>query len=113
RAMTLGLAARGAKVAAVELSAARAQATAADGPVGAVLPLPADVTQQADTEGAVERCLAAFGGLHMLVNCAGLGMHALRDDYHSNPNRFWEADPARWWHIMDVNVRGPFLMARA
>ena len=31
----------------------------------------------------------------------------------SKPPRFWEADPQRWWDMIDVNVRGPFLLARA
>ena len=38
---------------------------------------------------------------------------AIDEGYARNPVRFWQADPARWRRLMDINVAGPFLMARA
>jgi 3-oxoacyl-[acyl-carrier protein] reductase len=113
RAMALGLARAGAEVVAADIDEKRAQTTAAEATAGSVMPLAVDVTKGDDCARAVAAAMEAFGGLHVLVNCAGLGMVALRPDYYSNRNLFWEADPERWQRILDVNVRGPFLMARA
>lgn len=52
-----------------------------------------------------------FGALHILVNNAGQGMKTVRDDYLTNPIKFWEVDPDRWQRVMNTNLRGPFLMA--
>jgi 3-oxoacyl-[acyl-carrier protein] reductase len=60
----------------------------------------------------VRRTIERFGGLHALVNNAGLGMHHVMH----TPQRkvkFWEAPPDRWQALMDVNVRGAFLTSRA
>lgn len=40
-------------------------------------------------------------------------MPTLRVDYWNNRLYFWEADPEKWQRLMDVNVRGAFLMGRA
>ncbi len=42
-----------------------------------------------------------------------IGMPHLRPDYHTRPLRFWEADPQKWQDVVDINMRGPFLLARA
>ncbi len=67
-----------------------------------------------------EHCAAAvslarheLGGIHGVINCAGIGMPHLRSDYHTRPLRFWEADPQKWQDVVDINMRGPFLLARA
>ena len=113
KAMALGLAAEGARVAALDVDLDTAKATAAAANGGTVLPLAADVSEEADCADAVKTTIAELGGLHVLVNCAGLGMPSLRRDYMTNRLNFWEADPVRWQRLIDVNVRGPFLMARA
>ena len=37
---------------------------------------------------------------------------AIDQGYARDPVRFWRADPARWRRLMEINVAGPFLMAR-
>jgi NAD(P)-dependent dehydrogenase (short-subunit alcohol dehydrogenase family) len=113
-AMTLGLARAGYNVVAtaarerweVETVAARAEQ-------GRILPLVSDVTREEDCERAVEAALARFGRLDILVNNAGRGMKFIKDTFMTEPTRFWEADPQAWRLVIDTNVNGPFLMARA
>jgi len=113
RAMTLALAAAGAKVAGVDISEQAAAKTVADAEAGAVLPVIADITSVDDVERIIATTTAELGGLHVLINCAGLGMSWLRTDYMTNRLNFWDLDPDGWQRVMDVNVRGAFLLARA
>lgn len=114
RAMTLGLVAAGAKVAGLDIDIATARKTAADAEgSGSVTPFACDITKVEDAESAVRTVTAELGGLHVLVNCAGLGMSWIRRDYLTNRLNFWDCPPDAWQRVMDVNVRGAFLMARA
>ena len=54
-----------------------------------------------------------FGRLDILVNNAGRGMKYVSENFLTEPTRFWETDPAAWRLVIDTNVIGPFLMARA
>jgi len=110
RAMASALARSGARVLALDVNADRIDASA--GP-GKVIPMKFDVRSVAQCDDAVRRAVTELGGLHGLVNCAGIGMPHLRPDYHTRPLHFWEADPERWQDVVDVNMRGPFLLARA
>jgi 3-oxoacyl-[acyl-carrier protein] reductase len=71
-----------------------------------------DVRYVAPVEQVVARTIAHFGGLHALINNAGLGMHQV---LHATNRKikFWEAPPDKWQQLMDVNVRGAFLTSRA
>ena len=115
RAMSLGLAEAGATVLGFDVDAARANATAgeAKGMKGRVEPAAADVRKVEDCARLVETAVGKLGGLTGLVNCAGIGMPHLSKTYLSDPVHFWKADPQRWQDVIDVNVRGPFLLARA
>ncbi len=113
RAMTLGLAACGARIAGADIDTDGLAATINAAPEGAVLAAPTDVRQEADCAEVVKTAISELGGLHMLVNCAGLGMPSLRRDYATNRLNFWQAEPDAWQLLMDVNVRGTFLMGRA
>jgi NAD(P)-dependent dehydrogenase (short-subunit alcohol dehydrogenase family) len=72
-----------------------------------------DIGQRAHCEEAIKLAVERFGALHVVINNAGQGMKAIREDYLSNPVRFWEVDPDRWQAVMNTNVRGPFLLSRA
>lgn len=118
RAMTLGLAEAGASVVATaarepaEIEAVAREARQRDGRES-VLPLPADVTDEGDCQRAVETALQRFGRLDVLVNNAGRGMKYVSEDFMASPTTFWTIDPAVWRLVIETNVNGPFLMARA
>ncbi|MBV8136293.1 MAG: SDR family oxidoreductase [Deltaproteobacteria bacterium] len=114
RSMVLGLARAGAKVIA---TAARERQeldrVVAEAPRDAVVPMIADVTNVQDCAALVAETLQRFGKLDVLVNNAGRGMKYVSEDFITEPTRFWETDPETWRLIIDTNVNGPFLMARA
>jgi NAD(P)-dependent dehydrogenase (short-subunit alcohol dehydrogenase family) len=115
RAMTLGLAGAGATVVATaaregrELERLAGESAAA----GRVVPLLADVTREDDCRRAVAAALERFGRLDILVNNAGRGMKYVSEQFMTEPTRFWETSPDVWRLVIDTNVVGPFLMARA
>jgi NAD(P)-dependent dehydrogenase (short-subunit alcohol dehydrogenase family) len=65
-----------------------------------------DVTSEADGKAAVEAALKAFGGLHVLVNCAGIGV-AERTIGKEAPH-----DLARFTRVININLIGTFNMIR-
>ena len=73
----------------------------------------ADVTDAAACEQAVAGTVARFGRLDVLVNKSGRGMKYVSADFLTEPTRFWEVHPAVWRMVIDTNVNGPSLMARA
>jgi NAD(P)-dependent dehydrogenase (short-subunit alcohol dehydrogenase family) len=115
RAMAGALIRCGANVLALDINGERAQdiVRETEGARGRGRAMAFDVRRIEDCERAVRTAIDELGGLHGVVNCAGIGMPHLRSDYHTRPVRFWEADPDRWQDVVDVNMRGPFLLARA
>jgi NAD(P)-dependent dehydrogenase (short-subunit alcohol dehydrogenase family) len=115
RAMALGLAQAGAQVLAADIDEAGLAETAgmAQGSPGQIVAHVLDVREQTQCEAAVARAIAYFGHLDMLVNCAGLGPVYMKRNFIEEPLRFWDADPDRWWNMIAVNLRGPFLLSRA
>jgi NAD(P)-dependent dehydrogenase (short-subunit alcohol dehydrogenase family) len=113
-AMTLGLARSGYRVVATAArELAEIEAVAAEAGADRVHPVIADVTREDDCERVVEAALARFGSLDVLVNNAGRGMKYISEAFMTEPTRFWETDPSAWRLVIDTNVNGPFLMARA
>ncbi len=100
------LAGAGAAVAVADLSgAADAAAELARGG-GRSLALEVDVSSEEATSHMAATVVAEMGRLDILVNNAGL-FTTLR------PRPFAEVDVREWRRVMDVNVLGPFLCARA
>ena len=62
-----------------------------------------DVTRPADMAALAERCVREFGGLHVLVTCAGLGSAGL----------LVEQDEGAWTRVVDVNLNGTYRAIRA
>jgi 3-oxoacyl-[acyl-carrier protein] reductase len=113
-AMALGLARAGYRVVVTAArEAAEIEAIAAEAGVDRVYPLVADVTREEDCERVVDAALARFGSLDILVNNAGRGMKYISSSFMTEPTRFWEADASAWRSVIDTNINGPFLMARA
>lgn len=77
------------------------------------LAITADVTSREDCERIVSETVGRFGRIDVLVNNAGRGMKYVSEDFLAEPTRFWETDPDTWRMVIDTNVNGPFLMARA
>lgn len=71
---------------------------------GRALAVTVDVTEVVDVTSAVEEVERHLGPIDLLVNNAGAGTA-------SGP--LWEGDPEAWWRDVTVNLRGPFLCARA
>lgn len=108
RAVAVGLAASGLDVALLARDAGRLagvadEIAALDG-AGRAVVVTADVTDAAAVAAAVREAEAALGSVDLLVNNAG------RVDAEVP---LWEADPDEWWAVLETNVRGPFLLARA
>ncbi len=101
----------------VVVTAARESAeiehVASEAPKGAVAALLADVTKEEDCARVVGETLKRFGKLDVLINNAGRGMKYVNESFLTQPTRFWETDPDTWRMVIDTNVNGPFLMARA
>jgi NAD(P)-dependent dehydrogenase (short-subunit alcohol dehydrogenase family) len=113
-AMALGLARAGYRVV---ITAARERkeidAVAAQAQPDQIIPVVADVAREEDCERVVELALTRFGSLDILINNAGRGMKYISEAFMTEPTRFWEADPKAWRMVIDTNINGPFLMARA
>jgi NAD(P)-dependent dehydrogenase (short-subunit alcohol dehydrogenase family) len=69
----------------------------------AALPLSLDVTSRGSCSAAIAATVDRFGKLDLLVNCAGV----IRKGF---PTDLSEAD---WDLVIDVNLKGPFLMSIA
>jgi NAD(P)-dependent dehydrogenase (short-subunit alcohol dehydrogenase family) len=65
-----------------------------------------DVTSEADGKAAVAAAVQSFGGLHVLVNCAGIGV-AERTLGKEAPH-----DLARFTKVITINLIGTFNMIR-
>ncbi|MEO6504241.1 MAG: 3-oxoacyl-ACP reductase FabG [Jatrophihabitantaceae bacterium] len=96
------LAAGGAKVAVLDLNAEAATATAGRLGGGAI-GIGADVSKADQVQAAVDRVVAEFGALHILVNNAGV----LRD------NMLFKMSEEDWDTVMNVHLKGAFLCSRA
>ncbi|PCC67437.1 3-oxoacyl-[acyl-carrier-protein] reductase [Nannocystis exedens] len=106
RAIARVLAQRGATVAinyAAREGAARELCDEIVGEGGAARPFGFDVADAAAVEAGVQRVVAELGGLHILVNNAGISIDAL----------LMRASPADFQRVLDVNLKGAFFCAKA
>ena len=116
RAMSIGLAAAGAKVAMIDIDedVLREAAVAAEGAggQGAALPLVADVTSADNAATAAHAVLDQFGRIDVLVNDAVVGPERIGPNWFTERTKFWNLDDDLWRQMLNVNVFGPQLMAR-
>jgi 3-oxoacyl-[acyl-carrier protein] reductase len=98
------LAADGAKVGVLDLNEDAAQAVAAQitSAGGQAVGLGADVSKRDQVQAAVDSLVEHFGGLHVLVNNAGV----LRD------NLLFKMTDDDWTLVMEVHLRGAFLCSQ-
>ncbi|HUY53643.1 MAG TPA: 3-oxoacyl-ACP reductase FabG [Candidatus Nanopelagicaceae bacterium] len=99
------LAAGGAAVVVSDIDYAVAEATAASlrGEGSRALAVACDVSRRADVQAMVERTVAEFGRLDVLVTCAGL----IRD------NLVYKMTEEDWDLVIDTHLKGSFLCAQA
>ena len=80
---------------------------------GRLIPIVADLRRDADCQRIAAETIKAFGTVHVLFNNAGLGLQVIADYSGKERTMFWETDVEAWNALVDTNVHGVFLMARA
>jgi len=83
--------------------AAAKVAAGIEGAGGRAVAQKCDVSKKADAGAAVAKAKETFGGLHILVNNAGI----TRDGFAK------KLDEAKWDEVLAVNLKGTFLMCQA
>lgn len=114
-AMTAALADAGLGVTAFDVNQAALSGLGQEQPgrTAPILPVAGDIRSPAMCADVVKRTLDRFGRIDMLVNNAGVGLSSIREDYYVDNIMFWEVPDERWDALIDVNVKGAFLMAKA
>ena len=105
-ATTRALAAKGAKVTILDLPQSNGEVIAKELGNDAHF-MPADVTDSDQIENALEEALGAMGGIHVAVNCAGVGTPGKTVDKEGEPLqlRFFQK-------VVEVNLIGTFNVIR-
>jgi 3-oxoacyl-[acyl-carrier protein] reductase len=93
----------GASVAIVDLDESAAAATADGLGAAKAIGIGCDVSDSESVSAAVERTVAELGGLHVLVNNAGV----------TRDNLLFKMSDLDWDTVMNVHLRGAFLCSRA
>ncbi len=93
----------GASVAIVDLDESAAAATADGLGAAKAIGIGCDVSDSESVSAAVERTVAELGGLHVLVNKAGV----------TRDNLLFKMSDLDWDTVMNVHLRGAFLCSRA
>ncbi|CAG4909241.1 SDR family NAD(P)-dependent oxidoreductase [Paraburkholderia saeva] len=63
-----------------------------------------ELTSEASVAQATARTVEQHGGIHVLINCAGIT---------GGNGKTWELEPDVWRRVIDVNLIGPYLTSRA
>ena len=74
---------------------------------------PGDIADYAACEAAVARTKERFGGVHILINNAAMGMRAVRTDFMQRVGGIDEIAPELWQRFVAVNLSGAWNMTRA
>jgi NAD(P)-dependent dehydrogenase (short-subunit alcohol dehydrogenase family) len=101
--VALGLAKAGAEVAIISRGGADTTAALIEKEGGKAYSLIADVTSEADVDGALEEVVRRSGSLDIVFNNAGICIH--KDTL--------EASIAEWREVIDTNLTGEYIVARA
>jgi gluconate 5-dehydrogenase len=111
-AMAGALARAGARVVVTGRSADRAEAAAAalDGDVNGVA---MDVRNEASVAAGVAAAVDLLGTIDVLVNNAGIGMRTVNPRFLTEPQPFWDVTPDGFRDVVETNLTGYFLVARA
>ena len=116
RAMTVALVRAGARVAMLDVNEDWLDQSANDvreiGGDDCVITVLSNVAKSENAKFAVDKVLAELGGVHILVNNAGITVPGsfLKS---GPPLKFWESTNEQWDRVMGVNLHGSSYMARA
>jgi NAD(P)-dependent dehydrogenase (short-subunit alcohol dehydrogenase family) len=119
RAMTLALLRSGRQVVVADLPVSAAEVRELSGIAAQeqsqdrLLAVECNVTQWKQCQNVVNKAIDRFGAVHGLVNNAGVGMQDIGNVLVGKRKPFYEVDANAWRNSIDVNVNGPFLMAKA
>ena len=115
RAMAMGLVQAGAKVALTDVNQEWLDQSVSEirevGGDDCAIDIVSDVTDAQSCQDAVDTAIARLGGLHILVNNAGI--NARFGGVGNSPTNFWDNSPEAWSRVVAVNFSGNFYMARA
>ena len=117
RAMALGLAQAGYRVAACGLADSDQELRALAGEAhalgrGDLQTFHVDISDPESCRAAVHAVLRKFGAVDILVNNAGIGMEQITAHIHDNPFKFYEIDESFWLRVVNVNLIGTFRMTK-
>ena len=114
REMCLSLAREGAQVAAFDVNVAGLAQLAADASASGLTlrTYVANVAKQDEVVAAVKRAAADLGGVNGLINNAGIYRDALLVRTLPGSAAVLKFPLAQWQAVLDVDLTGPFLMAR-
>ena len=119
RAMTLALLRGGKRVVVADLPESAAEVRELTGIAmqeqsqDRLLAVECNVTQWEQCQNVVNKAIDQFGTVHGLVNNAGVGMQDIGNVLVGKRKPFYEVDTNAWRNAIEVNVNGPFLMAKA
>jgi NAD(P)-dependent dehydrogenase (short-subunit alcohol dehydrogenase family) len=99
----IGLAGAGAAIAIFSRGGAEETVKAIHGAGGAAIDIIADVTDEDQVDAGIIKILERFGSLDVVFNNAGVCIH--KDTF--------EATVAEWREVLDINLTGEYIVARA
>ncbi|MDA8116475.1 MAG: SDR family NAD(P)-dependent oxidoreductase [Actinomycetota bacterium] len=74
---------------------------------------PVDVRDAVAVRAAAERAVDELGGLDIVFNNAGIGMRTVNPRFFQEPKPFWEVPVEGFVNVINTNLIGYFLVARA
>jgi NAD(P)-dependent dehydrogenase (short-subunit alcohol dehydrogenase family) len=108
RSFALAFATAGARVVAADIDpdGARETVRLVERASGEATAVTVDVSSEPSAEAMAAAAIAAYGGIDILVNNAGLYAGLAR-------RPFYELEPEEWDRVLAINLKGPWLCARA
>ncbi|HME45873.1 MAG TPA: 3-oxoacyl-ACP reductase family protein [Syntrophorhabdales bacterium] len=106
RAYALRLAREGARVVVADITDGTETVEAIKSSGGEAIAVSTDVTSEESTKEMARKAIEAFGRIDILVNNAAIFATIVKKP-------FWEIPASEWDAVMAVNLKGPFLCAKA
>jgi len=113
RALIKAFVERGMRVGAADIEPNALKAMEAQYGRDRLLAMPLDISDAAACAAQVKRIVEHFGGLHVLVNNAALGMSVVRPDHFTRTVQIEDIEVETWRDFIAVNLSGAFYLAKA